>query len=266
MIVTLPATTQDIGEQLSSQHARQKELNRRMLLKIISCVHFLARQGLPLRGDGDEKNSNFIALLSLREEDDPAIGGWLKRCGANYTSHQIQNEILKIMASEVLHEICISLQQSPFISFMMDETTDVSNREQATIVLRHVTNEMEVLEEFIGLYQVPAIDSDTLTEVVKDALCRCNLPLCKLRGQCYDGASAMRGAKSGVVTRILAEEPRALYTHCYGHSINLAACDAIKGTKLMKDAMETAYEIIKLIKYSPRREEIFRSHVESFKQ
>lgn len=105
---------------------------------------------------------------------------------------------------------------------------------------------MEVLEEQIGLYQVPSIDSKTLAEVAKDALCRCNLPLCKLRGQCYDGASAMRGAKSGVSARILAKEPRALYTHCYGHSINLASCDAL-GTKLMKDAMETAHEISKLI-------------------
>ena len=74
------------------------------------------------------------------------------------------------------------------------------------------------------------------------------------------GGRLVRGSvKSGVATRILAEEPRALYTHCYGHSINLAACDAIRRTKVMKDAMETAYEITKLIKYSPRREEIFRT-------
>ena len=260
-MVILPATTQDIGEQLSSQHARDKEQNRRMLLKIISCVRFLARQGLSLRGDGDETNSNFLALLSLREEDDPTIGEWVraKWGGCNYTSHQIQNEILKIMATEVLRNISTSLQASQFICLMMDETTDVSNHEQATIVLRHVTNNMEVLEELIGIYQVPNINSETLAKVAMDALCRCNLPLSKLRGQCYDGASAMRGAKSGVATRILAEEPRALYTHCYGHSINLAACGAIRRTKVMKDAMETAYEITKLIKYSPRREEIFRT-------
>ena len=84
-----------------------------------------------------------------------------------------------------------------------------------------------------------------------DVLCRCNLPLSKLREQCYDGTSAMLGAKSGVATKILVEEPHALYTHCYGHSINLAACDAIMGTKVMKDAMETAHELTKLIKYSP---------------
>ena len=45
-----------------------------MVLKIISGVCFLARQGLSLRGDVDERNRNFLTLLSLREEDDPTIG------------------------------------------------------------------------------------------------------------------------------------------------------------------------------------------------
>ena len=123
------------------------------------------------------------------------------------------------------------VNRSSFICLMMDEMTDISNHEQATIVLHHITDNMEVLEELIGMYQVPSIGSETLAKVAKDALCRCNLPLSKLRGQCYDGASAMRGANSGIATRILAKEPRALYTHCYGHPINLAACDAIRGQR-----------------------------------
>ena len=111
-----------------------------------------------------------MALVSLREEDDPVIGDWIttKQGGNNYTSHQIQNEILKIMATEVLHNISTSLQDSPFICLMMDETTDVSNHEQTTIVLRHVTDKMEVLEELIGMYQVPSIDFKTLAQVAKD--------------------------------------------------------------------------------------------------
>ena len=85
-----------------------------------------------------------------------------------------------------------------------------------------------------------------------------NLPLSKLRGQCYDGASATSGAKSGVAKKIQEEEPRPVYTHCYGHSINLATCDAVKQSKPIKNALETTHEITKLIKHSPRREGIFR--------
>lgn len=113
-------------------------------------------------------------------------------------------------------------------------------------------------EEFLGLYNVPTIDAATLTRAAKDTLCRMNLPLSKLRGQCYDGASTMSGAKNGVAKKIREEEPRAVYLHCYGHSVNLATCDAVKQSKPIKNALETTHEITKLIKYSPRREGIFK--------
>lgn len=47
------------------------------------------------------------------------------------------------------------------------------------------------------------------------------------RGQCYDGASVMKGAKSGVTKQICDLERRAV-SHCNGHSLNLAIYDAIK--------------------------------------
>lgn len=114
---------------------------------------------------------------------------------------------------------------------MVDETTDTSNLEQATTIVRWVSDSLEISEDFIGLYQVPAIDADTLTAAIKDVLLRMNLSLNRICGQCYDGASSMSGAKSGVAKRIKVDEQRALYTHCYGHSLNLAASDAIKASK-----------------------------------
>ena len=88
-----------------------------------------------MRGDGDESNSNFLSLLSLRVEDDAALSEWLKRKDDKYTCHQVQNELIKIMVCEVLQEVSSSLHKSPFLTVMVDETTDVSNHEQATIVL-----------------------------------------------------------------------------------------------------------------------------------
>ena len=64
----------------------------------------------------------------------------------------------------------------------------------------------------------------------------------------------MLGSKSGVSTRLLDLETRALYTHCYGHALNLATQDALKGIKVMQDTLDTVYEITKLIKKSPKCE------------
>ena len=84
-----------------------------------------------------------------------------------------------------------------------------------------------------------------------------NLTLSKVRGQCYDGASNMKGLRNGVAKRIEEMERKAIYTHFYGHSINLAASDTLQGCKVMKTALETTHEITKLVKYSPRRQNLF---------
>ena len=257
-VITLPKTTNDIAEQLSSLHATEKQNNTKALMQILSTIKLLCRQGLPLRGDKDESDSNFMQLLLLKAELDPILAQWLKRKENVYTSATIQNEI-KIMGVTILREIASTVQKAPFYVVMADETSDIANKEQVTLILRWVSESFEVHEEFIGLYQVDAIDAKTLTAVITDTLLRMNLSTTKLRGQCYDGASAMSGAKSGVAKRIIDLEPRAVFTHCYGHSLNLPASDTIKSSNIMRNSLSTAHEITKLIKFSPRRDAIFRN-------
>ena len=78
MVVVLPASCADIGEMLSKEHADQKRDNRRCLLKVLSNIRFLARQGIALCVDGDEKDSIFIKLLKLRGLADPRVEPWLQ--------------------------------------------------------------------------------------------------------------------------------------------------------------------------------------------
>ena len=86
-------------------------------------------------------------------EDDDSIDEWLKQKSDKYTMQSSNsNEMLKIMASEVLCKISDSLHHSLILTLIMDEMTDISHCEQAAVVLRHVTDELEVFEEFIGLY------------------------------------------------------------------------------------------------------------------
>ncbi|XP_053406304.1 zinc finger MYM-type protein 1-like [Mercenaria mercenaria] len=140
---------------------------------------------------------------------------------------------------------------------MADETTDVSNREQFVLVLRHVDDDLIAHELFFGLYKVDSIDSDILTKIIEDCLLRMNLSVNNCRGQCYDGASNMSGAKNGVAKKISDKEQTAVYTHCYGHALNLAVGDTVKRSKIMRDALDTTYEMSKLVKFSPKRDSLF---------
>lgn len=45
----------------------------------------------------------------------------------------------------------------------------------------------------------------------------------------------MVGIRSDVATVFQNEESRAISTHCYGHSLQLAVCDTVKQMKVMQD-------------------------------
>ena len=75
----LPQAYPDIGEMLSSEHAQQKKQNRYCLLKIVSNFKFLARQGIALRRDCDDADSNFIQLMKMSAKDDPYLTDWLQK-------------------------------------------------------------------------------------------------------------------------------------------------------------------------------------------
>lgn len=144
----------------------------------------------------------------------------------------MQNEILKVMAHQVLREVTDAIRLAPFFSLMVDETTDVSNKEQVVLCCRWVDGNLEAHEDFIGMYITGSTEASALVRIIYDVLIRLNLSINKLRGQYYNGASSMSGHKSGVASQILKDEPKALYTHCYGHSLNLACSGTVKQCKL----------------------------------
>ena len=66
----------------------------------------------------------------------------------------------------------------------------------------------------------------------------------------------MMGTRSGVSTIITEEQPKAIATHCQGHSLSLAVKWLTKECQILRDTMGTAGEICVLVKYSPKREKL----------
>ena len=62
----------------------------------------------------------------------------------------------------------------------------------------------------------------------------------------------MTGCRNGVAAHLRQEESRAVLTHCYHHALNLAVKNTLKKSKVCCDAMDVAFEISKLIRFSPK--------------
>ena len=102
--ITIPQCG-NIQEMTSEKIKSNMQENRKCLIKIIETIQFFGRQGLALRGDESDKNSNFMQLLKLRSKDFLKLKEWSKKNPEKYTSYDIQNEFLKLMAHRILRDL-----------------------------------------------------------------------------------------------------------------------------------------------------------------
>lgn len=85
-----------------------------------------------------------------------------------YLSLECQNDLIISACFEAIGQE---------VTFMIDETTDITKKEQVTVVIHTVGEDFEVDEDFIGFYTVSRNNACTLYSVVKDTLI---LPVRKL--------------------------------------------------------------------------------------
>ena len=256
--------SKQVDEMLEICDENQKAKNRKCFMKLVQNLQFLAMNNIAIRGHTKE-DSNVFQLAKLRASDDPELQKWIEKERGNYLCPNNQNEVLEYMKEELLNKhILKRIHEADFYTLMCDETTDVSNQEQAVICIRTVNNRHEVNEDFIELQKMETISSDDITEMLIRVMDSADLSKEKLRGQSYDGASNMKGCRNGVVKQIQEKvNAKATYIHCNGHLVNLATSDCAKEMKCVQETLAWAYEIIKLIKKSPKRAALFNKLKES---
>ena len=153
--------------QLDSATKRIQATRRSMLLKQLSSLQFLLRQGQSIRGH-TEVEGNLIQLLKLQSDDCPKLRKWLH--SNNYLSHQIVNELIKLMGNTLLRQLLTNIRAVRWFLIMANETRDISNNEQLVIVIRWVDLNYDIHEDLIGMDHVPETTSNMLTTVIKDVL------------------------------------------------------------------------------------------------
>ena len=223
-----------VTAQLSGRIQADQKLHRDMLLKQLTTMRYLLRQGLALRGHEDSEG-NLLQLLLLRCEDSPGLKQWI--AAKKYISPEIVNELIALMAHHVLRESLHDVQEAEVFSIIVDEATDISNTEQLCLSVRWVDNAFMIHEAPVELIEVPKTDAATLAMMIKDSLIHFSLPLSQCRGQSYDGASNMSGHISGVAARIQKEEESAIYVHCLAHCTNLCLQTIGKQLAPIRDAL-----------------------------
>lgn len=136
---------------------------------------------------------------------------------------------------------------------MGDEATDAATIEQMALCVRYFDIETHTLrEDFLTFAQCEATTGEALSKAFLANLRDAGINIDKMRGQGYEGASNMSGIHRGVQARIREVVPRAVYTHCKAHSLNLAIIHASKET-YARNMMDTVQDIAFSFNYSAKR-------------
>jgi hypothetical protein len=103
-----------------------------------------------------------------------------------------------------------------------------------SLIIRYVdatTDSTCIEESFLGFLDVNDTTGQGLFDVLQEELKSLDLDVDNVRGQGYDNGSNMKGKHQGVQKKLLDINPRAFYSACGCHSLNLTLCDMAKSCR-----------------------------------
>ena len=83
--------------------------------------------------------------------------------------------MIKLLAHHLLQDLLIDIREAEWFSLILDETKDISVKEQLVVTIRWVDTNYKIHEDLIGLVAVDQTDAGTLYLVLKDSLLRSTL-------------------------------------------------------------------------------------------
>ena len=257
------------------RHNDEVRQNRGMLRTLSEAVLYLSRQELPFRGHDESSNSlnrgNYRELLESFAKFDTVferrLHGKVGKSERGNTgvftgvSGDTQNDLIECIDSVIQDQIDEEVQQCTFLSAQVDETTDVSTKEQLSVIIR-LDKKDDVVERFLKFYNVSSDrTAPSISSIVKDVFSHCgDSILNKLIMQTYDGASVMSGHISGVQTLVRADYPFAYFFHCAAHRLNLVLCQSTSSIPLVRVFFANMAAFSTFASNNPKRKELLHSN------
>ncbi|CAB4024838.1 zinc finger MYM-type 1-like [Paramuricea clavata] len=259
------------------RHNEEVRQNREILKTITEAVLYLSRQELAFRGHDESEDSlsrgNYRELLEsfakfdsvferrlhgrLAESERGGVGG------GRFTgvSPEIQNDLINCLDSIIEDEIFKEINNDcTFMSVQVDETSDVSTKEQVSMIA-HLDKGSEIVERQLGFVDVSSNrNAAAITQVIKDKLSQHSGIKDKLIMQTYDGAAVMSGHINGVQVQVHQEYRFAHFVHCAAHRLNLVLCQSASSISPIKIFFVNVGAFSTFTSNAPKRKAFLTSH------
>lgn len=125
--------------------------------------------------------------------------------------------------------------------------------EQFSLTLQYVDKNMVTHSHFLGLYNAPESSGETLFKCIRSVFLMLNIPIERLQGYCFNGASNMSGGFMGLRARLKKQCPESLFMYCANHSLDLVLQETTREVIMITDSMNFVQGIAVVICKSSKR-------------
>ena len=134
---------------------------------------------------------------------------------------------------------------------MADETT-THNKEQCAFCVRFVDKEGNIKEEFLEFLPLLKTTGEHIAAAILKAIENLGLDISNVRGQWYNGCSAMASDAVSVQAIIKRNSPKALWVYWSGHCLSLVIVHSCKLTAI-RNMLDKLNETCLFFRDSPKR-------------
>lgn len=163
------------------------------------------------------------------------------------------NFFMQIIVKSIIEEI-----GGDVFCLLVDESADVSGKEQMAVVLRYIDKFGLITERLIAVVHVKETSASCLKSNIDILFGKYGLSLKQIRGQCYDGASNMRGEFNGLRALIQRENSSAYYIHCFAHQLQLVIVAMAKKNDDASDFFDMIALLLTVVGASCKRKDMIR--------
>ena len=145
-----------------------------------------------------------------------------------YMHHSAVDEMITSIDSVLLKSMKEEIRDAPFVSIIVDESTDIAVFKKLIMYLQYVDHGGNVKVTFLKDADVQDGTAQTIVDAAKTVLNEMDITITKIIALGSDGAAVMTGRHNGVGVKLKRECPVFIHVHCCAHRLSLAVSQSAK--------------------------------------
>ncbi|XP_075067591.1 52 kDa repressor of the inhibitor of the protein kinase-like [Mixophyes fleayi] len=235
---------------LEQQRKVRQAIPALCLNKLIGAVRFLIHRGHTFQNHESIEESLF-ELLKFLGQDSDMFKYWLMT-NQNFTSPEIQHEIIGLMSHEIIGFITKDVNQgSMYYSVIVDHIQN-SELQQLSLCLRYLDSDMHPQEEFIGFLDPIEETGTSPANHILELLDQHSLPIDLLRGIAFEVSSTSTLCYMESCALLKQKQPLAMFVHCGAPCGSYLTKDGCHASPVLQQALYSVNDLCKLFSKTPK--------------